>query len=250
MDAKAKIARSAGIVGDQFNRWVDIPPINRMGKDAGRAVFYLEGPIVGSATSNYFDGEPTGFTTPKMLRDFLADNEGKEIEININSPGGSVFDANSMVSELMQHDGDVRIVVSGACFSAAADFLGIPDTHRVAMAGSMVMVHNAWTFAAGDAQSLQKVVNRLIKMNGLCADRFAQTTRKTKDELIEMMNEETWMTDAEAMDAGFVDEVYDGMDDSDADETEVESMDDDSEQAARSVDRANDAVAHRLATIL
>ena len=252
---KPAMAQMLGFEGRHLTEWVERSAVKRAAPPPSVPRFDLEGPIVGSSMAMYVD-TIEGATTPAMLREFLKENEDAAmIEININSPGGSVFDANSMVSDLSRFEGDVNIVVSGACFSAAMDFLAVPGAHRIAMPGSLFMIHNAWTYALGNSKELQKVVDRLAKMNESCIDRFEKCSGYTRDELAQMMDDETWFSDSEAMHGGFIDELYE-EESAPVEETEaaedqaadVESMDD--EDSERAIERANKAAAVRVAVVL
>lgn len=254
MDKQLLISKALGINGEHFERWSRYS-VDRQDKDRDDMGnrFDIDGPIVGSDMECYMGEGTVGYATPAMLRKFLQEHEGEDIEITINSPGGSVFDANAMVSDLLRHKGAIGIVVTGACFSAAADFLAIPNAHRTAMPGSMVMIHEAWTIAAGDSKQLQKVVNRLEKINDMCADRFESATNYSKDELLSMMEEETFFTDQEALDGGFVDEIYEMDEDEDAEmnESEDDNMSaEDLEIVRKSVQRKDEALDATLQIIL
>lgn len=253
MDKKILVAKALGIGGEHFMQWQKYDTV-RKNKDMDGNRFDIDGPIVGSDMEAYLGEGAVGFVTPSMLRKFLNEHKGEDIEITINSPGGSVFDANAMVSDLLRHDGDIHVLITGACFSAATDFLTLPNAHRTAMPGSMVMIHEAWCMAAGDSKQLQKVVNRLEKINDMCADRFEESTNYTKEELLDMMEEETWFTDKEALDGGFVDEIYEMDEDDDANMNESEDddqmSDEDLEIVRKAVERNDQALATTLHIIL
>lgn len=241
---------AAGIDAEVLSRWLRLPTDGeRIASDAVR--FDFDGPILDSSAQICSGGDTSGFVTPKMLREFLAENAGEDIEININSPGGSVFAANAMLADLARHDGKVSVVVVGACFSAAADFLTLKGVKRTAMPGAMFMIHNASTFAYGDANAMRAVAERLSKMNQTCVSAFARSTKLSADRLADMMDAETWFTETEALEAGLVDEIYDPGD-SDADEKEDvgEDESDGSDEGAEAIRRGNAVVNRRLIALL
>ena len=221
-------ARAVGIQDNILSRWTNVLETNAdavkniVADDNTLPRFDLIGPIVDDALFSAI-GEPIGMSAPTQLKDFLKENRGKDIEIAINSPGGSCWDANAMVSELLRHDGFVNIVVMGACFSAATYFLGVPNSHRVAMPGSEFMIHNAWSVAQGDHRDMSKMSTNLKRTSESIAAKLEKTTNLSKDTIMQMMEDETWFNDNEALESGLVDEIY-GADDEEEDENETEEV--------------------------
>lgn len=246
-----RAAAAAGIPEKVANVWAEKReaakrPASMKESDAR---YNLDGPIVSTAEHASW-GYIDGLVSPGGLREFLSENKGKSVEININSPGGSCWDANSMVGDLARHEGDVTIVVSGACMSAATFFLAVPNARRVAMEDTEFMVHNCWSFAIGDYRAMEKMAESLRNTNAGIAKKMARATGKDLDEIVAMMDDETWFGDEYALENNFVDEIYsmdddDDPEDMDEDEAEKEGMDDDDDKP-EAVKRAQASFANRF----
>lgn len=200
--------KSIGLTEKVINRY---EPHAAKGKDdeaeSVSTRYNLHGPIIDDLMASLV-GEIGGICFPQQLRSFLDSNAGNEIEININSPGGHVWDATSMFGDLMRHDGKVNVVVSGACLSAATHFLGLPNANRVSMPGSEFMIHDPWTVAIGGADVLRKAAESLEKSAATIAKRLSARMNSSADEVRSLMAAETWFTDEEALEAGLVDSIF------------------------------------------
>ncbi|EFS2085439.1 Clp protease ClpP, partial [Escherichia coli] len=85
----------------------------------------------------------------------------------------------------------------------------------IAMAGdkvvipsnAMMMIHNPWTFAAGDADELRDIAEMMDKIRDSILSAYKEKTGLSEDKLIELMDQETWLNAEEAVELGFADEV-------------------------------------------
>src|SRR5690554_2512985 len=87
---------------------------------------------------------------------------GKPVTVHINSPGGSVTDAMAIYDALRSHKGKVTARVDGLAASAATLVMLAADESEMAK-HSLLMVHNPWTAAMGDAGEMRKVAESLDK---------------------------------------------------------------------------------------
>jgi len=136
---------------------------------------------------------------------------GKHINLHINSPGGSVFDASAIVMALGTHNGGVTAHIDGLAASAAswvalaADKVLMSDTGRF-------MMHNASAMSWGDSRVMRKTADLLDSLNATIAEAYKKRAKGKKDEDIRnAMDAETWLSAAEAQAWGFVDEVVTGI---------------------------------------
>ncbi|MCY1530443.1 ATP-dependent Clp protease proteolytic subunit [compost metagenome] len=97
--------------------------------------------------------------------------------------------------------------IDGACFSAGS--VAVSGAHRVEMAdNALFMIHNPWTWIAGDADELRKMADMMDKaFDGIVASYQHRALTVDEAELRRLIEEETWMTAAEAKAMGFVDEI-------------------------------------------
>lgn len=130
----------------------------------------------------------------------------EKINLYLNSPGGSVFDGVAIYNALVRHRAEVHVTIDGLAASIAS-VIAMAGDRVVMMKGSMLMVHKPWTVTFGDADVHRKNADLLDKIQESILDIYQEKTRTPRDQLASMMNEETWFTEKEALQAGFVDEI-------------------------------------------
>lgn len=170
------------------------------------AVINIRGDIVGNDDKWIYDWFDMDATCPRDVTDAInnaADEE--EIEVFINSGGGSVMAGQEMYSVLKQKK-KVTVIIQSMAGSAA----GV-----VAMAGkskispvAMIMIHNVSVCgASGDYHDMQKHAETLKQMNTAMAAAYTEKSGKSLDEILKMMDRETWLTANQCLEYGFVDEI-------------------------------------------
>jgi len=137
----------------------------------------------------------------------LAGIKAGTIHLRINSPGGDVFDARAMQTALRQHKAKVIAHIDGLAASAAT-FLAMGADEIEMAEGGFFMIHNAWGFTIGNVNDHLEAAAMLEKVDGTIRADYSRKTGKPDDEVRALMDAETWMTAAEAKEAGFVDRVY------------------------------------------
>lgn len=137
---------------------------------------------------------------------FLQSNKDQDVEIRINSPGGSVTEGIAIYNLFKNHNGSVNIVVDSLCASIAT-IIALGGDNITMNLGSMFMVHNPWMMTFGDSDDLRKEANVLDAMKEQLINIYMTKFTGTRDELISMMDEETWLSDTESMKFGFVDSI-------------------------------------------
>ncbi len=143
----------------------------------------------------------------KSLQTFLSEHrEADEIHIRINSPGGSVYEGRAMSTLIHNFKGKTVCHVDGVAASAAS-FVAISCDEVIMGKGTMLMIHNAWSLAVGNRHEMEKEARMLAKIDESMATDYASKSGKTVEEIHQMMDEETWFTDQEAIDMGFADRI-------------------------------------------
>lgn len=153
------------------------------------------------ASESWFDDE----VTPKQFRDELKQHSGN-ITVRINSPGGDVFAGIAIYNMLNEHEGEVTIKIDGIAASIAS-LIAMAGDKIVMLPGSMMMVHNPWTFAAGNADDLEQVVESLKKCSESMLPIYVARTGQEESKVKELLKAETWMTAQDAVELGFADEA-------------------------------------------
>ncbi len=134
----------------------------------------------------------------------LADEQ--DIEVRINSAGGSVFDGMAIYNTLRGRKGKVRVHVDGLAASIAS-VIAMAGDEIVMEPGSMMMVHNPWNVTIGDAEDHRESAELLDKVRDSLVVAYEQKTGIPRQELVALMDDETWMTAEEAVDRGFATQV-------------------------------------------
>ena len=130
---------------------------------------------------------------------------GESLVVNINSGGGSVM-AGQEIYSMLHGRKDVVINIQSLAGSAAS-VIAMANTCRMSPIAT-IMIHNvSMRGATGDYHDMQKNAEILKTMNEALAEAYVRKTGKSKEEILKMMDRETWITAEKALEQGFVDEV-------------------------------------------
>ena len=145
--------------------------------------------------------------TPKQFADDLAAlGDVSTIHLRINSPGGDVFAASAIYNLLKAHKAKVVTHVDGLAASAAS-VIAIAGDEVIMPGNAMMMVHNPWTYMAGDARDMRKMADTLDTVRDTIIASYQAKTGMERQALINLMNSETWLTAEQAKEYGFADTV-------------------------------------------
>jgi ATP-dependent Clp protease protease subunit len=139
----------------------------------------------------------------------IAGSKAKAITVHINSPGGMIFDGMAIYNALLRR-GRVKVYVDALAASIASVIAMAAD--EIVMAGnSWLMIHRAWTLAAGNAEELAKVVETLRKIDSTITGTYVARAgaKATREEIEAWLESETWMDPDEAIGRGFADRKED-----------------------------------------
>ncbi len=133
----------------------------------------------------------------------------RDIEIYINSPGGS-FTALTAIYDTMQYvRPDVRTVCMGQAASAAAVLLaaGAPGK-RIALPNARVLIHQPYAEAGyGQASDLEIQANEILRMRALLEEMLARHSNRNLEQVREDIERDKILTAREAVEYGLVDSV-------------------------------------------
>jgi ATP-dependent Clp protease, protease subunit len=172
-------------------------------KASNSAEIYLYGIIGG-------DWFGDGVTAKQFADDLKALGNVKTIDLRINSEGGSVFDGKAMYSLLNEHQATITVHVDGLAASAASFVAMAGDVIEIAE-GGFIMIHNAYMLAIGDAREMRRSADMLETVNNTIIDVYASRTKGDKKAIAKMMDNETWMTGADAVKNGFADKMVENL---------------------------------------
>ncbi len=177
--------------------------IKLVARGAQRAEIYVYGVIGG-------DWFGDGATSSQFAKDLKALGSVKEIDLHIDSEGGSVQDAQAMYTLLVKHEAKITTHIDGwAC--SAASFLAMAGSEIIIGAGSMFMIHNARMMAWGEAEDMERAAVLLRTTNQTIMQKYVDRTGLSAEKVKAWMDAETWWTGKEAVDAGFCDKVVENL---------------------------------------
>ena len=166
----------------------------------------IKGPIVSDNDAWIYEWLGIKATCPKIVNDAIDKANGEDLEVIINSGGGSVFAASEIYTALKSYMGNVTVKIVGMAASAAS---------VIAMAGKKVMmtptgqmmIHNVTTYAEGDYRDMEHTADILKTANDTIANAYRLKSGKTQEDLLALMDDETWMDAKKAKELGLIDEI-------------------------------------------
>ena len=166
----------------------------------------VRGDIIGNDDKWIYDWMEWDSTCPDDVKSALQTMPaGEKLIVNINSGGGSVM-AGQEIYSLLHGRQDVEIHIQSLAGSAAS-VIAMANTCKMSPVAT-IMIHNvSMSRASGDYHDMQKNAEILKTMNSALAEAYVAKTGKTKDEILKMMDKETWITASQALEMGFIDEV-------------------------------------------
>jgi len=181
----------------------------------------------------YGDVEPDGYdwwtdevieseTSANHFRNELAKHSDvNQINIYINSMGGSVFEGTAIYNQLKRHTAQKTVYVDGFACSIAA-VIAMAGDKVIMPHNTMMMIHDAWMITIGNARELRKAADDLDVIMEANRQAFLQKAgdKLTEENLIEMMTAETWLTAEQCIEYGLADEYAE----KDADLTQAKEM--------------------------
>lgn len=154
-------------------------------------------------------GGPWGLSATELTAELDAlPDEVDTIELRINSYGGSVFEAVTMMNALRSHSARVVAVVEGLAASAAS-FLAVSADETIVMPSSRMMLHAAWGVGIGNAADLRALADLLDNLTLDIAEVYAAKTGEDAAVWLDRLQEDQWYSALEAVDAGLADRIED-----------------------------------------
>lgn len=138
----------------------------------------------------------------------LNDITAPELLVHLSSVGGDIFDGVAVYNSLRTHSARVTVQVDSMAASIASVIAQAGDD-RAMVTGSQMMIHNAHTIAAGDADDFEQFAEMLRLQNDIIAGIYAERAGdgRRKSHYLALMRDETWMTPAQAVEEGLADRI-------------------------------------------
>lgn len=172
-----------------------------------KGVFNIRQQAVGNKAEIYIFGDVvdeqwwSDETSPKSVVDAIQGLDTQEIDVYINSYGGSVAAGWGIYNALRQHPAKVRTYGVGFVASAAL-YPFLAGDERYASTLSAYYLHEAWTSASGYADELRRAADQIESLTDVGVNAFVERAGMERDKVLELMREETWLTPEAALELG------------------------------------------------
>lgn len=192
-------------------RWFEITNL----AEAGVAEIKLRG-YIGMPTTerDWMTGELVASGGAGTLQEFEAALEAlgpvKKIQLSIFSEGGDVFTGMAIHNLLVRHPANKICVIDGICASAAT-YPALACKEIQIPSNAWMMIHGSEGCVCGNAQELRDYADMLDSVNASIINLYVARTGKTPEEITAMIEEETWMDGAKAVELGFADTVIEPL---------------------------------------
>ncbi|MGX0251330.1 ATP-dependent Clp protease, protease subunit [Staphylococcus hominis] len=175
----------------------NVTPVFRNETKDNKHILTLSGTI---ANLSFLDGT----ISAKAVKDSL-DNVKEDIVIRLNSGGGDVFEGIEIYNYLKSLSNHITVEVT-ALAASAASLVAMAGDKIIIRTGANMMVHEASTMAFGNKSDIQKTLNALTAIDTSIVDIYQDRTGLDRDEIVNLITNETWLTADEAINKGFADE--------------------------------------------
>ena len=166
----------------------------------------VKGAIVSNDDKLIYDLFNMESTSPSVISNAIEKANGEDLEVIINSGGGCLMSGADMYSTLKDYEGNVTVKISGVAGSAASIVAMAANQIKMSPVASL-FIHNVQLQSAGDHNDMQYAADTLKVLNKTVANAYREKTGMSQDELLELMNKDTWMDCETAKEKGFIDEI-------------------------------------------
>ncbi|MEC2131825.1 Clp protease ClpP [Brevibacillus centrosporus] len=166
----------------------------------------LNGPVIGDGSTWLYDWLNMPYISASKISKELDEARGDDVELYINSGGGSVFAGSEGYTILKEYPGKVTAKITGVAASAAS-FLAMSADEIMMSPTAQMMIHNAATWTDGDKNTHSSNTNMLHGTDVAITNAYRLKTGRSMDELLDLMNKTTWMNAQQAVELGFADGI-------------------------------------------
>lgn len=159
------------------------------------ADLYFYGDIVSSWWGAWDDTDQY----PESVKNFLDESKGKDLNIYINSGGGSVFAGMAIYNMLNRHDGYKTVYVDGLAASISS-VIALAGDKIIIPSNAYFMIHKPWGTVSGNSKELREQADVLDKIEEGILNVYQDSLKEGVDiDLVkDMVDKETWLTGLEA----------------------------------------------------
>ncbi|MBF4375556.1 head maturation protease, ClpP-related, partial [Vibrio anguillarum] len=146
--------------------------------------------------------------TLKRIDSALRSIGDQDVTVYINSPGGDMWEGIAIYNRLREHPKKVTIKVIGIAASAAS-VIAMASDHREIASTAFLMIHNCWTYLAGNRHFLREMADTMEEFDLTMADLYADTSGQPVAEMSRMMDAESYIRGKKAVEMGLCTAIID-----------------------------------------
>lgn len=178
-----------------------LPQSRIVAKDDETTIYIYDAIVADDISAEWWGGVSAQSLVPQ-----IRGIKGGTINLHINSPGGDVFAAQAICQAIRDTSAKVVAHIDGFAASAATVIATAADEIKISE-GGMYMVHCGWTMAIGNSIEMRSTADLLDKVDATICAQYARKTGKSMEDVLTIMQAETWYTAEEAVAAGFIDAI-------------------------------------------
>lgn len=162
---------------------------------------------------------------PDQIREQIEAAAGDDIEFQISSPGGYIYDGLEIFNMIKRYAGNTVVRIVGMAASMAS-YIALAGDRVIAESNAIYMIHNARAYSGGDQNAHRKLADILEGLSNLLGQEYIKQTGKDKKAIAKLMDVESYYYGNEILEAGFVDEMVepDEMDAAARDDLVLDAM--------------------------
>ncbi len=160
------------------------------------ADLYFYGDIVSSWLGAWDDTDQY----PDSVKNFLDEHKGKDLNIYVNSNGGSVFAGIAIYNMLKRHNGHKTVYIDGLAASISSVIALVGD-EVVCPSNAYIMIHEPWSCVQGNSTEMRKAADLLDNIRETIINIYEENLNEGIDieEVKEMVQAETWLNGVESV---------------------------------------------------
>lgn len=161
--------------------------------------------------------------TAKRIAGALRAMNGADVTVNINSPGGDMFEGLAIYNLLREYEGRVTVKVLGIAASAASVIAMAGDDIQIGR-GAFLMIHNCWVYAMGNRHDFAELAQSLEPFDTAMADIYAARSGLDMAAVQKLMDAESYIGGSDAVAKGLADSLLSADAVSDGDESPAAAL--------------------------
>jgi ATP-dependent protease ClpP protease subunit len=185
---------------DVLAKWAEAP-MAASGEDANTISIYE---VIGE---DWWTG---GGFTAKRMSGALRTIGKADVVVNINSPGGDMFEGIAIYNLLREHPAKVTVNVMGIAASAAS-IIAMAGDEIIMGLGTFLMIHNAWGVVMGNRNDMREAADLFDSFDAALVDIYEARSDAKRSDIVKMMDAETFMGPSDAIKHGFADSVSESL---------------------------------------